>query len=86
MDGRLTPGGQGQGRDSPQNPPFNWNLIFWIFILFFLIGPWISKQFISRGTEISYSVFRSQVEAGNVEKVIVQGEKISGETAMASTV
>lgn len=43
------------------------------------MGPWISKQFISKGNEISYSTFRDQLEAGNVEKVTVQGEKISGE-------
>jgi cell division protease FtsH len=79
MDGRLNPGGQRQGRGTPQSPAFNWNLIFWLFILFFLIGPWISKQFGSTGTEISYSTFRSQLESGNVEKVTVQGEKISGE-------
>ncbi len=79
MDGRLNPRGQKQGQGGPQSPAFNWNLILWIFILFFLIGPWISKQLISKGTEISYSAFRSQLEAGNVEKVTVQGEKISGE-------
>ncbi len=79
MDGRLNPGGQKPGPGRPQSPAFNWTLIFWLLILFFLIGPWISKQFISKGTEISYSTFRSQLEAGNVEKITVQGEKISGE-------
>ena len=79
MDGRLNPRGQGQGRGGPQSPTFNWKLIFWLFILFFLVGPWISKQFISKGTEISYSTFRDQLEVGNVGKITVQGEKISGE-------
>ena len=79
MDGRLNPRGQKQGQGGPQSPAFNWNLILWIFILFFLIGPWISRQLTSKGTEISYSAFRGQLEAGNVEKVTVQGEKISGE-------
>ena len=79
MNGRLNPGGQGQGQGGPQSPAFNWKLIFWLFILFFLMGPWISKQFISKGNEISYSTFRDQLEAGNVGKVTVQGEKISGE-------
>ena len=79
MNGRLNPKGQGQGQGSPQAPIFNWKLISWLFILLFLIGPWISKQFISKGTEISYSTFRDQLEAGNVEKVTVQGEKISGD-------
>ena len=79
MNGRINPGGQRQGQVGPQGPTFNWKLILWLFILFFLIGPWISKQFGSKGTEISYSTFRDQLEAGNVGKVTVQGEKISGE-------
>ncbi len=80
MNGRINPGGQRQGQGTPPPiPAFNWRLIFWLFILFFLIGPWISKQFMIKGTEISYSTFREQVEAGNVERVTVQGEKISGE-------
>ncbi len=39
MDGGLKPGKQRQGRGSPQSSPFNQNLILWLFILFFLIGP-----------------------------------------------
>lgn len=70
---------QGQGQARPQVPVFNWKLIFWLFILFFLIGPWMSKQFVTKGTEISYSTFRGQLEAGNVEEITVQGENISGE-------
>lgn len=79
MNGRINPGGQQRGQVGPQGPTFNWKLIFWLFILFFLVGPWISKQFGSKGTEISYSTFRDQLEAGNVRKITVQGEKISGE-------
>ncbi len=79
MNGKINPGGQGQGRGGPQSPTFNWSLVFWLFILFFLMGPWLSKQFINKGTEITYSTFRDQLEAGNVEKVVVQGERISGE-------
>ncbi len=77
MNGKIDPRGQGQG--SPQKPAFNWTVIFWLFLLFFLLGPWIQKQFISQGTGISYSAFRDQLEAGNVEKITVQGEKISGD-------
>jgi cell division protease FtsH len=32
-----------------------------------------------KGTQLSYSTFREQLEIGNVEKVTVEGEKISGQ-------
>jgi cell division protease FtsH len=38
-----------------------------------------SKQFGMKGTQLSYSSFRNQLEADNVKKVTVEGEKISGE-------
>jgi len=43
------------------------------------VGPWIASLFSPKGFGISYTAFRRQLEAGNVQKVIVQGEKISGE-------
>jgi cell division protease FtsH len=79
MNGRLNQRKQGQGPGRSQIPGINWKLIFWLFIIFLLIGPWISRQYVSKGTQISYSAFRKEVEAGNVAKVTVQGEKISGE-------
>jgi len=79
MDGRFNQRKQGQDAGKPQIPRINWMVIFWIFLILLLIGPWISKQYGSKGTQISYSAFRKQVEAGNVTKVTVEGEKISGE-------
>ncbi len=79
MDGRSDPKKQGRGPGGSQIPGINWRLIFWLFIIFLLLAPWISKQYVSKGTPISYSAFRKQVEAGNVTRVTVEGEKISGE-------
>jgi cell division protease FtsH len=79
VDGRMNPGGEGQNQSGPPKPPSNWTPILWILILFFVLGPWISKQLSTRGAEISYSAFREQLEAGNVGKVTVGGERISGE-------
>ncbi len=79
MDGRLDPKKQGRGPGGLQIPGINWRLIFWLFIIFLLVAPWISKQYVSKGTQISYSAFRNQVETGNVVRVTVEGEKISGE-------
>ncbi len=78
MDG-FDPRKRGQGPGGSQIPGINWRLIFWLFIIFLLLAPWISKQYVSKGTQISYSAFRKQVEAGNVTKVTVEGEKIFGE-------
>jgi cell division protease FtsH len=84
MNGRFNQGNQGQGPGGqgpgkPQPPKFNWTLIFWLLIFFLLLGPLFSKQVGVKGTRLSYSSFREQLETGNVEKVTVEGEKISGE-------
>jgi len=79
MDGRFDPKKQGQGPGGFQIPGINWRLIFWLFIIFLLFAPWISKQYAGKGMQISYSAFRKQVEAGNVTRVTVEGENISGE-------
>jgi cell division protease FtsH len=78
MDGRGNPEQRGPG-ENPQGPASHWTLILWLFILFILLGPWLASLFSPKGFAISYSTFRSQLEAGNVEKIVVQGEKISGE-------
>ncbi len=78
MDG-FDPKRGGQGSGGPQIPGVNWRLIFWLLIIFLLIAPWLSKQYTSKGTQISYSAFRKEVETGNVAKVTVEGEKITGE-------
>lgn len=79
MNGRFDPKQPGRGPGGSPVPGINWRLMFWLFIIFLLIAPWISKQYGSKGHQISYSAFRNQVESGNVVKVIVEGEKIAGE-------
>jgi cell division protease FtsH len=80
MDGKTGPGGPGQGQGGkPQRPVSHWTLILWLFLLFLLLGPWLSSLFTSKGVEISYTDFRGQLLAGNVQKVTVRGEKISGQ-------
>jgi cell division protease FtsH len=83
MDGRGNPEQRGPGPgENPRGPASHWTLILWLFILFILVGPWIANLFSPKGTPISYTTFRRQLEAGNVQKVIVQGEQISGELKM----
>jgi cell division protease FtsH len=79
MNGKFNPkGNQGPG-SAPQAPGLNWKFIFWLFILFLFLAPWLSRQFTTQGVQLSYSSFRDQLAAGNIEKVTVQGEKISGQ-------
>jgi cell division protease FtsH len=79
MNGRFDPKNQGQRPGKPQPPKFNWTLIFWLLIFFLLLGPLFSKQVGVKGTQVSYSSFRNQLETGNVDKVTVEGKKISGD-------
>jgi cell division protease FtsH len=80
MNGRPGPenprGGPGGGRPSPAS---HWTIIIWLFILLLLVVPWLSTMLSGKRTQISYSTFRSQLAAGNVEKVTVQDDKITGQ-------
>lgn len=53
--------------------------IIWI-VLLFLIGFWVWSLFggLDDRTEISYTIFREQVQSGNVSEVTVSGEEITG--------
>jgi cell division protease FtsH len=58
----------------------------WIVLLLiggFLLWSWYMRSM--RVTEISYTEFRNQVQAGNVEKVTVQGERIEGTLGSKAT-
>jgi cell division protease FtsH len=80
MNGRPGPEDPRRGPGGPQQgPASHWTIILWLFILLLLIAPWISSLLSSKRTPISYSSFRQQLEAGNVEKVTVQDDKISGQ-------
>ena len=85
MNGRPDPDERGQGPQGERpNSTSHWTLILWLFILFLLIGPAISNLLSNKGTQISYTSFRRQLEAGNVSKVIVQGDRISGQLRKAA--
>jgi cell division protease FtsH len=80
MDKETGPAGQRQGpQGTPQGTASHWTVVLWLLVLFVLVGPWISSLLNSTGVKLSYSAFRSQLEAGNVQKIVVQGDKISGE-------
>jgi len=67
------------GNAGPQIPKINWTVFLWLFLLFLLFSPWLSRRYAAEGTEVSYSTFRREAESGNVSAVTIQGEKISGE-------
>jgi cell division protease FtsH len=57
-----------------------WSLLLWLLILLFII-PWFWWGRFGDGpeeTEISYSTFRQQLKADNVEQITVIGEQIQG--------
>jgi cell division protease FtsH len=58
-----------------------WSLILWVVIatLFALWAYGYWGQGAAGGERISYSEFRKQLQNGNVEKVVVEGNSISGE-------
>jgi cell division protease FtsH len=70
------PGGSGR-------PTGCWITAIWIVLIFF-VASWLFRSFLNggiSGESISYTEFRTQLEEGNVERVVVQGEQISGELA-----
>ena len=72
MNGRLDPRGQGQmqGQDKPQRPAFNWTLVFWIFILYLLFGPWISRQFISKAAILAARKHKDTIDEKDIDEAV----------------
>lgn len=68
-----------QSGDQRRTPMGRSRSIIW-FVLLFLIGFWVWSLFggFDDRTEISYTIFREQVEGGNVSQVTVSGEEITG--------
>lgn len=64
-----------------------WVVALWI-VLALALGPWIANQlgFGVARREIPYTEFRQQVEAGNVARITVSGEEITGELEEPNTV
>ncbi len=89
----LQPDQRNPGRDSgrePKRDPDNrkmmgdgssnsrWRFLIWLLLAAALL-PWLWAQFMGENEfEISYSNFRQQVQADNVEEVTIQGERVQG--------
>jgi cell division protease FtsH len=57
-----------------------WTLVIWLVILA-LVAPWLIQTFLGTGASgghLPYTSFREQLAAGNVERIIVRGEMITG--------
>jgi cell division protease FtsH len=72
--------GPGQG-GRPRMQGGIWRLLIWV-LLAAAVAPWLWSQL--NGTsgvqmEVPYTTFREQVDAGNVPKVLLQGDEITGE-------
>ena len=85
--GPKKPGGQNQGPDGPQWGKASRSLIFWIGL--FVIALLISQQFTTdreKQSELSYNEFMHQLESGNVERVRVENNLITGSLKSADDV
>jgi cell division protease FtsH len=74
-----TPGGR---------PTGCWITAIWVVLIFF-VASWLFRSFLNggiSGESISYTNFRTQLEEGNVARVVVQGEEISGELIEPQTI
>jgi cell division protease FtsH len=71
---------QDQQKGLRTRPAGCWITVAWVVGLL-LIFTWFFRDFGAGepGAEIFYTTFREQLVAGNVERVVVQGERISGE-------
>ncbi len=63
-----------------------WGMLIWLFVLLIAIAPsaWNLWRADAGRVEIDYSTFREQVQDGNVERVTVVGEEISGQLSEAA--
>ncbi len=72
----------GPGRGGrPHMPGGIWRLLIWV-LLAAAVAPWLWSQLGGASSvqmEVPYTTFREQVDAGNVPKVLVQGDEITGE-------
>lgn len=71
-----------QNQDNQSQPPLGGNRIMFFYLLIVvLLGSWIIYSFaggLYGPTEINYTTFRSELKAGNVEEIKVQGDEIEG--------
>ncbi|MFP3960137.1 MAG: ATP-dependent zinc metalloprotease FtsH, partial [Spirochaetaceae bacterium] len=72
---------EGNGGPSPGGPGGNNRRWFMIIFPLLLLLPLLTTVFTNQGTQpsVSYTEFRSQVEAGNVREVVISGDRVEGE-------
>ena len=72
-------GGQEQEPDEQPGLDRRWRILIWVLLALALV-PWLWGQFFAEeGLELSYTTFREQVRAGNVEQVTIRDDRITGE-------
>jgi cell division protease FtsH len=72
---------QGSSGGTPRRGGGCWAGVIWL-ILLALIAPWLFQTFLGGGVSaetVPYTTFRQQLEAGNVVRVTVRGDRIGGE-------
>lgn len=79
------------GSDNPdqersgQDSGFNWRILLILLLIFILARPLMEHYAGRAGQEISFSEFRRQLEADNVDRLTVQGERITGQFKLPLT-
>jgi len=65
------------GRKTPQGNKI-WRYLIWFLLLYLVFSYFFGIYSKKDRIEISYTEFKKQVEKGNVEKILVKGEEITG--------
>lgn len=61
-----------------RKPAFNWRLIFWLFLIFFMMSYFFNQFFEKNSIKLPYSTFKKEVKKNNVSEVRIKGQEISG--------
>ncbi|HEM46876.1 MAG TPA: hypothetical protein ENO23_07515, partial [Alphaproteobacteria bacterium] len=75
-----------QGNNEPRSPLGRWSVLVWLLLLMIAL-PFVWQLLGGSQTapQIEYSTFRRMVQEGNVERITVSGEEITGELNEAAS-
>ncbi|MBN2009956.1 ATP-dependent metallopeptidase FtsH/Yme1/Tma family protein [candidate division KSB1 bacterium] len=62
-----------------QPPTFNWGMVIWLMILFFIISSTLRYFKSPKSITLTYSEFKDQLKQNNIADVTIEGQKISGD-------